>query len=201
MEIVKKSPDEDMPVLLGVLSDKTPEGVIGFIIDPMDGQAIVRANCSDDGQAYFILGFGGEAQDSDETAYLSEVKSLLEKSFPEGYNLEWVGHWRNDPRTVKLCQWLDGTKLQRDDLYDWEVPERVILQNVDNAKKHSYMPNKERWGGERSKEFYAGMVAASRVFAGLIENCETQKELLERVNRIHLDAMIFTSQKSTLIKL
>jgi hypothetical protein len=196
MEILK---NDDIPTLYGVLSDKTEEGVMGFLIDLADGSAVIRANLLDENQGKYVLGFPNNYDpDSDEVSFLADVKAMLTKNFPGGYQLEWIGHWRDDPRTVKACGWLDGTKLQRDDFFDYMVPERIIVANVENANKYSYKPNPEIWEGDKSKDFYLGYVGAVRVITGLIQNCKTQKELLERVNKLSMDAMIlsFNARKS-----
>lgn len=198
MEILK---NDDIPTLYGVLSDKTEEGVMGFLIDLEDGSAVVRCNCNDWEQARYVLGFQelpNFGAEEDEIAYRAEVATMLNKNFPGGYQLEWIGHWRDDPRTVKACGWLDGTKLQRDDFFDYMVPERIIVANVENANKYNYKPNPEIWEGDKSKDFYLGYVGAVRVITGLIQNCKTQKELLERVNKLSMDSMIlsFNARKS-----
>jgi hypothetical protein len=199
MEIVKNY----LPVLFGVLSDMSEENsLVGFIIDSLDGSAIIRANCDSPEQAKCILGFDELGIDyyspeDDEQAFAAEIKNALITAFPEGYSLEWIGSWRNDPRTVKLCGWLDGTKPQQDDLFDYEVPDRILVQNTENAKKSGYVPNPQFWAGDKSKAFYVGYVGAVRVVSALIQNCKTQKELLERVNRLHLDAMIMASKSNS----
>lgn len=196
MEIVKN--EIQVPILYGVLSDKTEEGVIGLIVDLSDGSAVVRANCLDVLQAQYVLNFQSSySAEEDEIAFRSEVGSMLDKNFPDGYQLEWIGHWRNDPRTVKMCGWLDGQKLQRDDMFDYLVPDRILQANVENANKHNYKINPEFWEGDKSKDFYLGYAGAIRVVMGLIPNCKTQKELLERVNKMSLDSMILAFNKKS----
>lgn len=208
MEIVKTGvAGMELPTLFGVLSDKSENGMVGFVIDPFDGTAIVRVNCDESMQAQFVLGFDFPVEDTvedvdyvpedDEIAYRAEVGKLLSAQFPDGYQMEWVGLWRDDPRTVKLCGWLDGTKPQLDDLFDYEVPDRVIQSNVENARKSNYTPNPQFWGADKGKSFYVGYVSALRVVTGLIQNSKNQKEILERVNKLQLDAMIMAGQNSS----
>lgn len=200
MELVKSLPVDDIPVLLGVTSDKGEKGLVGFIIDPLDGSAIIRVNCDEAATAKFVFGFTEPGDDSyypddDEIAFRVEIDKMLKQSFPDGYSLEWVGWWRDDPRTVKLCGWLDGTKPQLDDYFDYEVNERSIRPNVEAAKKSNYEPNEKLWMGDKKREFYLGMVSALRVVTGMIQNSKTQKELSERINRLNMDAMILSDRK------
>lgn len=198
MEIVKN--EIQVPILYGVLSDKTEEGVIGFLIDLEDGSSVVRVNCSDWEQARYVLGFPEFADfgpEDDEIAYRADVAAMLNKNFPDGYQLEWLGHWRDHPRVVKACGWLDGQKLQRDDMFDYLVPDRILQANVDNADKHGYKVNPQFWEGNKSKDFYLGYVGAVRVIMAIIPDCKTQKELIERVNKMSLDSMILAFNKKS----
>lgn len=195
MEIVKN----DLTKLYAVVTDKSEKGIMGLIVDPEGpaDSALIRVNAFDEESIKIIFGLlpPDEAAHPDDLAYLAEVKGMLNKNFPDGYEVEWVGNWRNDPRTVKICGWLDGAKIEEDDYFDYMLPEKIIKINLDMAKQHGYTPNKDFWKGDKSKDFYLGMAAGARIMTSLVGSSKNQKELLERLNKISLDSMILSDQK------
>lgn len=203
MEVVRNEPVEDKPVIFGVITDKTPEGeFMGLAIDSLDGRAIARFNGSDESEVKFCMGFSDANEYVDDEAIFDEnreiqnqVLQIYNDVFPEGYELVWVGLWRDDPRTVKLCAWLDGKEIPQDGFFDYVTPDAVVEKNAAMAEKMKLVPDGDQWNKKQSRDFYLGMTSACRILAANAMQAKDQKSILSFINRFSLDAMVIAHEK------
>lgn len=203
MEVVKNESVEDRPVIFGVITDKTPEGeFMGLAIDSLDGRAIARFNGSDEAEVKFCMGFAGDGEymageehyfENDEIRI--QVEGIYADVFPEGFKLEWVGLWRDDPRTVKLCAWLDGKEIPQDGFFDYVTPDVVVEKNAAMAAKAGFKPDPDQWKKDKSRDFYLGMASACRILAGNAMQAKDQKSILSFINMFSLDCMVIAHEK------
>ncbi len=203
MEIVKNEPTEDVPVIYGVITDKTPEGeFMGLAIDSLDGRAIARFNGSDVAEVKFCMAFSEPGEyladlvEFDENDDIrKQVLNIYSEAFPEGYQLEWIGLWRNDPRTVKLCAWLDGKEIPQDGFFDYATPDSMVEKNALMAAKAGFKPDPDQWKKDKSRDFYLGMASACRILAGNAMQAKDQKEILQFINSFSLSCMVIANEK------
>lgn len=203
MEIVKNEPAEDLPVIFGVVTDKTPEGeFMGLAIDSLDGRAIARFNGSDEAEVKFCMGFSELAEYiSDDDIFeeneeiQKQVLQIYKDVFPEGYQLVWVGLWRDDPRTVKMCAWLDGKEIPQDGFFDYATPDAVVEKNAAMAAKAGFKPDPDQWKKDKSRDFYLGMASACRILAGNAMQAQDQKTILQFINSFSLSCMVIANEK------
>lgn len=105
--------ENSLPIIYGILEEKSRIGVQAYSIDGQTGEIIDQHFCSSEGFAKSDLGFTDPLllkwdSFSDETHstvhFNAKRKKKYLERFPNGYKMEWVGFWRNNPIVIKLIE-------------------------------------------------------------------------------------------------
>lgn len=98
-------------LIFGILESPTRFGVQGHAIDSITGEVITSHFCSSERFAKSDLGFTqplfthdpyDKTQSHSTVSFNEQVHNKYKELYPEGYTLQWIGHWENDPRTIAL---------------------------------------------------------------------------------------------------
>lgn len=104
----------NLPIIYGVLLDPTTDfGFQAYAINGDTGEIIDSHFCSSEGFAKSDLGFTDPLMlkwddYSDDThstvGFNAERKKKYMQLFPNGYTMQWIGNWRNSPKTIELFE-------------------------------------------------------------------------------------------------
>lgn len=103
----------NLPIIYGVLLDPIDIGVQAYAINGETGKIIESHFCSSEGFAKSDLGFTNPlmlkwnsfCDDEHSTVgFNASRKKKYMEMFPNGYEMVWVGHWRNSQKTIELFE-------------------------------------------------------------------------------------------------
>ncbi len=130
--------EKELPVIYGITDHETEHGVQAYAIDGQTGEILETHFCSSVNFAKSDLGFSGPlfekvAFSNDEhctVQFNRERLGTYSDRYPDGYRLEWVGHWTNNPKTIELWE-------RQMDNFDDEIPVSSQKEKVE-INLHEY---------------------------------------------------------------
>jgi len=103
--------NQKLPIIYGITEEFSSTGVQAYSIEGQTGEIIDQHFCSSENFAKSDLGFTDPLMQkwdsfSDQThstvCFNAERKKKYAERYPNGYEMIWVGYWRNNPEVVRL---------------------------------------------------------------------------------------------------